>query len=110
MSKLKMIFLLFVFACGCVGGSVSIDDYSGLSISPTDPLQVKILQESPLEDYQEICQLTYKGVSSNLEPTYHALRREVARMGGDALIVIDKETAGKTEIPRKIVGTIIKFE
>lgn len=91
------LFLIGVWASllsGCAAAQVSSAPYSRSSYPPTDPASVHILRSFPDSGYVKIGEvsaempLTFKETDATFEAK---VRAEVARMGGDAVVVQQDE-------------------
>ena len=76
---------------------------------PTDKAQIRVLTQKPGDEYTELGEVTVFGVTdSNRAYMLRRLREMAAEMGGDALILQEREFPRYT--PKPLRGIVIKWK
>ncbi|MDP8252914.1 MAG: hypothetical protein P9X27_00730 [Candidatus Kaelpia aquatica] len=107
MKKVFYLFLVLLMLQGCAAyKSVHYgQDYS----SPTDVDDIEIFSFSPGGSYIQLGEVTVFGVTpTNRAHMLERLKDMAAEMGGDAIIIEERETP--TYMPKPIQGLVIKWQ
>ena len=86
-----LVAIILLFPClGCA--SVSSATYPGAALSPTDSSSIAIYYNAPPVPYDVIGEVQYQGApAAQWSGAEKLLREKAAKMGGDAVIVQEKD-------------------